>query len=133
MSLIHPGQRQDHIQMQAFFRNSCSSPVHQSKLLLRHKTRLCHFCIALMVTHKLRLCLHPYRVFRVQSLHLPQARFGSALSTIHPILNYSPLTPADYISSTRYSRGPVRTTASSRSCSSVNTGSHRGGISRRSL
>lgn len=30
-----------------------------------------HFCAALMVTHKFRLCLHPRGMLRVQSLHLP--------------------------------------------------------------
>ena len=35
------------------------------------KRRLYHFCIALTVTRKFRLCLHPHRMLRVQSLHLP--------------------------------------------------------------
>ena len=30
-----------------------------------------HFCVALMVAHKFRLCLHPRGMLRVQSLHLP--------------------------------------------------------------
>ena len=33
--------------------------------------RLHHFCAALAVTCKVRLCLHPRGMLRVQSLHLP--------------------------------------------------------------
>ena len=43
---------------------------------------LCHFCIALTVARKVRLCLHPRRMLRVQSLHLPVIGLGSALSAI---------------------------------------------------
>lgn len=41
-----------------------------------------HFCAALMVAHKLRLCLHPRGMLRVQSLHLPLRGLGSAFSAL---------------------------------------------------
>ena len=44
--------------------------------------RLHHFCVALMVTHKFRLCLHPHGMLRVQSLHLP-AFTGLARRCLH--------------------------------------------------
>ena len=44
------------------------------------KRRLHHFCVALTVTRKFRLCLQPHGLLRVQSLHLPIAGLGSAFS-----------------------------------------------------
>ena len=40
-------------------------------LLRCEKQRLRHFCAALTVTRKFRLCLQPHGLLRVQSLHLP--------------------------------------------------------------
>lgn len=39
-----------------------------------------HFCVALTVAREFRLCLQPRGLLRVQSLHLPHQRLGSALS-----------------------------------------------------
>ena len=42
------------------------------QIVTPQKRRLRHFCAALTVTRKFRLCLHPRGMLRVQSLHLPK-------------------------------------------------------------
>ena len=42
-----------------------------------------HFCAALMVTHKFRLCLHPRGMLRVQSLHLPMQGLARRFLPFH--------------------------------------------------
>ena len=53
----------------------------QSKLLLRKKSWLCHFCITLIVAYEFRLCLQPVgKVAPCPVVTPPRSGFGSALS-----------------------------------------------------
>ena len=51
------------------------------QIVTPRKRRLRHFCVALAITRKFRLCLHPRGMLRVQSLHLPQCRTPSMCPT----------------------------------------------------
>ena len=47
------------------------------------KRRLHHFCVALTVTRKFRLCLQPRGLLRVQSLHLPMLGLARRFLPLH--------------------------------------------------